>query len=184
MTIYPSEPKSAAEMIARYRDVKRRLNTPAPTVRSEEIALKDLETIVVFVLAVAAVARDRAREAARRADLLSLLHAPGRTPVTTPGSAAKAELRAVSEKTGVPIKAILGRERVANVAAARHEAVWRVHQVTRWSLPRVGRFFGDRDHTTVLNSLRRMEEKAALDPELSACMTRVRERGRERISSH
>ncbi|RBP13062.1 DnaA-like protein [Roseiarcus fermentans] len=184
MTIYPSEPKSAAEMIARYRDVKRRLNTPAPTVRSEEIALKDLETIVVFVLAVAAVTRVRNREAARRADLLSLLHAPVTTPVITPGSAAKAELRAVSEKTGVPIKAILGRERVANVAAARHEAVWRVHQVTRWSLPRVGRFFGDRDHTTVLNSLRRMEEKAALDPELSACMTRVRERGRERISSH
>ena len=184
MTLYPNEPKSAAEMIARYREVKRRLNAPARTVRSEEIALKDLEGTVAFVLAVAAIARDRAREATRRADLLSLLHAPGRTPVTTPGSAAKAELRAVSEKTGVPIKAILGRERVANVAAARHEAVWRVHQVTRWSLPRVGRFFGDRDHTTVLNSLRRMEEKAALDPELSAYMTRVRERGRERISSH
>ena len=168
MTVYPNEPQSAAEMIARYRDVKRRLNTAAPTPSSEQSALKDLETIVAFVLAVAAVARDRAREAARRADLLSRLHAPGRTPVRTPGSAAKAELRAVSEKTGVPIEAILGRERIANIAAARHEAVWRVHQVTRWSLPRVGRFFGDRDHTTVLNSLRRMEERAAQDPELRA----------------
>ena len=65
MTLYPNEPKNAAEMIARYRDVKRRLNTPAPTVRSEEIALKDLENTVAFVLAVAAMARDRAREAAR-----------------------------------------------------------------------------------------------------------------------
>ena len=184
MTVYPNEPQSAAEMIARYRDVKRRLNTAAPTPGSEQSALKEVETIVAFVLAVAAVANARAREAARRADLLSRLHAPVRTPVRTPGSAAKAELRAVSEKTGVPIQAILGRERIANLAAARHEAVWRVHQVTRWSLPRVGRFFGDRDHTTVLNSLRRMEEKAALDPELSAYMTRVRERGRERISSH
>ena len=184
MTLYPNEPKSTAEMIARYRDVKRRLNTPTPTVRSERSLSRILKTPWPSFSPSPPCARDRARDGARRADLLSLLHAPGRTPVITPGSAAKAELRAVSEKTGVPIKAILGRERVANVAAARHEAVWRVHQVTRWSLPRVGRFFGDRDHTTVLNSLRRMEEKAALDPELSAYMTRVRERGRERISSH
>ena len=180
MTLYSNEPQSAAEMIARYRDVKRRLNTAAPTPRSEENAPKDLETIVAFVLAVAAVARDRARDAARRADLLSRPHAPGRTP----GNAAKAVLSAVSKKTGVPVEAILGRERIANIAAARHEAVWRVHQVTRWSLPRVGRFFGDRDHTTVLNSLRRMEKRAAEDPELRAYMTSVRRyRAWERLSS-
>jgi chromosomal replication initiation ATPase DnaA len=179
MTVYPNEPQSAAEMIARYRDVKRRLNTAAPTPSSEQSALKDLETIVAFVLAVAAVACARAREAARRADLLSRLHAPGRTP----GSAAKAELRAVSERTGVPVEAILGRERIANIAAARHEAVWRVHQVTRWSLPRVGRFFGDRDHTTVLNSLRRMEERAGQDPELRAMMSVRQNRSRQPLSS-
>ena len=61
MTVYPNEPQSAAEMIARYRDVKRRLNTAAPTPRSEENAPKDLETIVAFVLAVEAVACARAR---------------------------------------------------------------------------------------------------------------------------
>ncbi len=75
MTVYPNEPQSAAEMIARYRDVKRRLNTAAPTPSSEQNAPKDLETIVAFVLAVAAVACDRARDAARRADLLSRPHA-------------------------------------------------------------------------------------------------------------
>ena len=184
MTVYPNEPQSAAEMIARYRDVKRRLNTATPTRSSEQSAPKDLETILAFVLAVAAVARDRARDAARRADLLSRPHAPGRTPGRTPGSAAKAELRAVSRRTGVPVEAILGPRRIANIAAARHEAVWRVHQVTRWSLPRVGRFFGDRDHTTVLNSLRRMEKRAAEDPELRAYMTSVRRnRAWERLSS-
>ena len=179
MTVYPNEPKSVAEMIARYREVKRRLNTAAPTVRSEQIVLKDLENTVAFVLAVAAMARDRAGNAARRADLFSGLSVPGRTPA----GAAKAALRAVSEKTGVPVQAILGRERIANIAAARHEAVWRVHQVTRWSLPRVGRFFGDRDHTTVLNSLRRMEERAGQDPELRAMMSVRQNRSRQPLSS-
>jgi hypothetical protein len=30
--------------------------------------------------------------------------------------------------------------------------VWRVRQVTNWSLPRVGRFFANRDHLTVVHS--------------------------------
>jgi hypothetical protein len=49
----------------------------------------------------------------------------------------------------VPIADILGRDRRPLIAAARHEAIWRVRRVTGWSLPRLGRFF-KRDHTTVL----------------------------------
>jgi chromosomal replication initiation ATPase DnaA len=41
--------------------------------------------------------------------------------------------------------------------------------------PIAGRFFDDRGHTTVLHSLRRMENRAAKDPELHAYMTSVRQ---------
>jgi hypothetical protein len=66
--------------------------------------------------------------------------------------AAKAALRAASQRTGVPVDDILGRQRRS-----------------------AGRFFDDRDHTTVLHSLRRMENRAAKDPELHAYMTSVRQ---------
>jgi chromosomal replication initiator protein len=50
----------------------------------------------------------------------------------------------------------------------------RIREATKWSLPRIGQFFGGRDHTTVLHSLRRMEDRAARDPDLRAYMDEVR----------
>src|SRR5271157_2292326 len=38
----------------------------------------------------------------------------------------------------------------------------RVREVTKWSLGRVGPFFAGRDHTTVLHSVRRMEDRASV----------------------
>ncbi|MBV8797602.1 MAG: hypothetical protein JO136_21905 [Hyphomicrobiales bacterium] len=66
----------------------------------------------------------------------------------------------------MPIADILGRNRRQPIAAARHEAVWRVRLATGWSLPRLGRFF-KRDHTTVLHSLRKMEKRSARIPNCS-----------------
>lgn len=54
--------------------------------------------------------------------------------------------------------------RQQKLAHARQEAFYRVQEVTGWSLPRIGRYFGDRDHTTVLHGIRahkaRMAQKA------------------------
>ena len=168
-TVYPDEPRNAAELLARYREVKRRLYPVARQPSSDPIATRDAENIVALAVAVAAVTADRARESAKGVNVVSAADV-----IKSPASAAKAALRAVSQRTGVPVDAILGRERRSAIAAARHEAVWRVHEATKWSLPRVGRFFDDRDHTTVLHSLRRMENRAAKDPELRAYMTLVR----------
>ena len=62
MTAYSDEPKSAAELLARYRDVKRRLY-PVPS-RSPtcDFTAIGAENILAFALAVAAVAAERARE--------------------------------------------------------------------------------------------------------------------------
>ena len=94
---------------------------------------------------------------------------PSETPLQYQTPAREA-LRAVSTRTCVPIADILGRNRRPPIAAARHEAVWRVRLATGWSLPRLGRFF-KRDHTTVLHSIREMSKRSARDPELRAYMT-------------
>src|SRR5208283_1188590 len=135
MTAYSDEPKSAAELLARYRDVKRRLYPVPPRSMNRESASVDTENMLAFVLAAAAFTAERARESRKRADKV-----PGRIGAETPGSKARAALRAVSQRTGVPVDAILGRRRLSAIVAARHEAVWRVREVTKWSLPRVGQF--------------------------------------------
>ena len=172
MAAYPDEPESAAELLARYRDVKRRLYPIPPRSPTCAFTATDAENILALFLAVAALAAERAREceSRKRAD-----EVPRRVEAETPGSKARAALRAVSQRTGVPVDAILGRKRLSAIVAARHEAVWRVREVTKWSLPRVGQFFAGRDHATVLHSVRHMEDRAAQDPELRAYMASVKQ---------
>jgi Bacterial dnaA protein helix-turn-helix len=150
------EPRTAAELIARYRDVRRRLYAPASPpklasneTRTDHAACKAIPTIP--------------------APSRQLEQRQSRTPLQYQTPAREA-LRAVSTRTGVPLADILGRNRRPPIAAARHEAVWRVRLATGWSLPRLGRFF-KRDHTTVLHSVRKMEKRSAHDLELRAYMT-------------
>ena len=78
---------------------------------------------------------------------------------------------------------IQGPVSVSIDTSARHEAIWRVRRVTNWShwsLPRVGRYFAERDHATILHSIRRMEDRAARDPTVRAYMMSIeRECSRE-----
>lgn len=64
--------------------------------------------------------------------------------------------RAASE-AGVPVSVILGPSRRRVIARSRQRAMadaW----LAGWSMPQVGRAFGDRDHTTVLHAVRLREE--------------------------
>ena len=160
---YDDEPKTVEEMLERYRQARRRLNSATATPERAEPKAAEAERILAFAIALAGVAGARARAAEERA---AALRAACPRIDRSPLERARAELTAVSVRTGVPIEEILGRRRVLPVATARHEAIWRVRRATKWSLPRIGRFFGDRDHTTVLNSIRRMEARAANDPSL------------------
>ena len=61
------------------------------------------------------------------------------------------------------------------VSAASERGSMGVREVTEWSLRRVGQFFAGRDHTTVLHSVRRIEDPAARDPELPAYMASIKQ---------
>lgn len=63
---------------------------------------------------------------------------------------------------------LVARHRGASVVAARHLAMWLARQTTPCSLPELGRCFGDRDHTTVLHALRRVERRMGDDPAYAA----------------
>jgi chromosomal replication initiator protein len=43
--------------------------------------------------------------------------------------------------------------------------MYEIRDRTKHSTPRIGQFFGGRDHTTVLNALRRVEEAFAAEAE-------------------
>jgi hypothetical protein len=149
------EPRTAAELIARYRDVRRRLYSPAT---ASELADGKTRTDHATYEAIATIPELSRQPEPRQSETPFQYQTPAREA-----------LRAVSTRTRVPIADIFGRNRRPAIAAARHEAIWRVRLVTGWSLPRLGRFF-KRDHTTVLHSIREMKRRSAHDPELRTYM--------------
>lgn len=54
-----------------------------------------------------------------------------------------------------------GPRREKEIVVARHEAMWRCRGETGASTAQMGRFFGNRDHSTVVNAIKRHEERMA-----------------------
>lgn len=72
--------------------------------------------------------------------------------------------RQVMERHGVTASELVEMDRRPHVAAARHELIGRIHELTdrhrqpRYTKVQIGRLIGRRDHSTINNSLARWEE--------------------------
>ena len=64
----------------------------------------------------------------------------------------------VAFEFGVTVQDIKGPARQKHIALARHCFCWRAYRECQRSMPEIGRFL-NRDHTTVLNSIRRWEQR-------------------------
>lgn len=53
--------------------------------------------------------------------------------------------------------------RIQPLVRARHDAMFVAKIITNRSLPEIGRRFGNRDHTTVLNAIKKTERRIASD---------------------
>lgn len=83
----------------------------------------------------------------------------------------------VARRYGVSSEEILGPSRKGYVARPRHEVMYLAYEVRwasgcrRYSQPQIGAFLGGRDHTTVINGIRRHKlrliEEASLGPSQS-----------------
>lgn len=64
---------------------------------------------------------------------------------------------------GVRVEDIRGWNRQVRFTVPRHHFAWLAYQQPHLSLNMIGQFLGGRDHSTVLNSLRRHAERMALE---------------------
>jgi hypothetical protein len=60
---------------------------------------------------------------------------------------------------GTAPEEMTGHSRKATICALRHELIYEIYHRFKVSLPQLGRILGGRDHTTMLNSLRKVEEQ-------------------------
>jgi chromosomal replication initiator protein len=80
----------------------------------------------------------------------------------------------VAERFGVSRAELVGSSRAATPLRARQVAIFLTRDLTDLSLPQIGRLYGGRDHSTVLNSLRRVEAGLDEDPELAEKIRELR----------
>ncbi len=73
----------------------------------------------------------------------------------------------VCEFYNVKISDLLSGRRLQNIARPRQVAIYLSKIMTSKSLPEIGRKFGGRDHTTVLHSVRKVQETCEKDREFS-----------------
>ncbi|HEY1286299.1 MAG TPA: chromosomal replication initiator protein DnaA [Solirubrobacterales bacterium] len=80
----------------------------------------------------------------------------------------------VADSFGISRTELVGGARAATPLRARQVAILLTRELTDLSLPQIGRLYGNRDHSTIHNSLRRIEAALADDPDLAARVNALR----------
>lgn len=81
--------------------------------------------------------------------------------------------RHVAASFGIPIIEMTSARRARAVARPRQVAMSLARSLTSRSLPEIGRAFGNRDHTTVMWAVDRIEQVKTLDPEFAALVALI-----------
>ena len=80
----------------------------------------------------------------------------------------------VGQFYGVSLKEIKGAKRVQNIVHARQVAMYLARELTDNSLPKIGKEFGGRDHTTVMHAYNKIKTMLAEDDQLEIELTAIR----------
>src|SRR5690606_39048481 len=71
---------------------------------------------------------------------------------------------------------LMSKDRHKSVAFARQVAMYLCRQRLKSSFPELGRAFGNRDHTTVMSAVRRVESLRKRDPQVNAHLEAIERR--------
>lgn len=92
-------------------------------------------------------------------------------------------VRAAAAISGFSAVDIVSVSRVQAVVTVRHAAILIARRLTQFSLPRLGRAFGDRDHTTVMHALARAEERYRAYADFRILCDRIEALARARLTA-
>lgn len=82
----------------------------------------------------------------------------------------------VASQFDITIEDMVSKKRSRKIAYPRQIAMYLCREITGSSLPQIGRFFGGRDHTTVLHACDKINKKKGTDTKLNATLIELSER--------
>jgi chromosomal replication initiator protein len=86
-------------------------------------------------------------------------------------------LQRVAVAYGVDVRLLTSPRRARKIARPRQVAMWLCAKLLPGhSLPQIGRAFGNRDHTTIMHGIRRVDFLSDQDPAFLETLTAIRDR--------
>ena len=82
--------------------------------------------------------------------------------------------RVVAETYNLTPNDLKGKKRSQGIAKARHISIYLSRELTENSLTEIGQSFGDRDHATIINSYRKIEEESRSNSDLYSSLERLK----------
>ncbi|MBP1683089.1 MAG: dnaA, partial [Ignavibacteriaceae bacterium] len=73
----------------------------------------------------------------------------------------------------IKVDDLISKRRTRNVTVPRQLAMFLCRELTDWSLPKIGEFFGGRDHTTVIHAYEKVNRERQEDNRISSLLTEL-----------
>jgi chromosomal replication initiator protein len=147
--------------------------------RSCTSSVRELEGAVIKLLAYSSLRNEEISLELARIALQSILRGgiEGRSPLLS----ADRILDRVAREWGVTPDGVMSKKRTKELTVPRQVTMYLIKDLLDESLVRIGRHFGGRDHSTVIHSIRKVDEDMKEDPAFALRVERLREemRGRE-----
>lgn len=83
--------------------------------------------------------------------------------------------KAVANFYGVSLEDLNSRRRSRNIAFPRQIAMYLIREMTEFSLPKIGKSFGGKDHTTVMHACGKIEIEIQTKPEVKQVINQIKE---------
>ena len=107
------------------------------------------------------------------ADLISRIY-----PESTPTECVTVTPELIRELTAahfrVDVESLVSRKRDKTTARARHVSIFLTREMTDLSLPQIGGLYGNRDHSTIINSIDHVSSRVNVDAEVTAAVEKIR----------
>ena len=135
-------------------------------------SVRELEGAIIKLLAYSSITtQEISVDLARKA-----LHGSFGSSLPPTGSVVGAEhiRRAVATRWQVREEALSSKRRTRDLTVPRQVAMYLIRDILDYSLVHIGHLFGDRDHSTVIHSIRKVEDAMSVDAEFRQTVEGVR----------
>jgi chromosomal replication initiator protein len=135
-------------------------------------SVRELEGAVIKLLAFSSLTHQEVTPQLARTALRGVL---GRAREEGPVLSPERIQDTVARRWRVKPEALVSKRRTKDLTVPRQVAMYLIKETLGTSLVRIGELFGGRDHSTVIHSIRKVEEEMARDPEFRRRVDEARE---------